>query len=49
MNGAHPVVIADRCNGCGACESVCVSLKAGSIASGATERAIVIRSLEALQ
>lgn len=49
MNGAHPVVIADRCNGCGACESVCVSLKAGSIASGATERAIVIRPLEALQ
>lgn len=43
-----PSVIADRCNGCGACESVCVSLKAGSIASGATERAIVVKPLAAL-
>lgn len=48
MDGTRPVVIADRCNGCGACESVCVSLKAGSIASGAAERAIVVRPLEAL-
>ena len=39
-------VIADRCNGCGACESACVSLKAGSIASGATERAIVVHPVE---
>jgi ferredoxin-type protein NapG len=36
------VVIADKCNGCGACESVCVSLKEGSISSGATKRAIVV-------
>lgn len=42
----RPWVIADRCNGCGACESVCVSLKAGAIASGATERAIVVKSLD---
>lgn len=46
MDGIKPYVIADKCNGCGACESVCVSLKAGSIASGATERAIVVRPLE---
>lgn len=45
----HVAVIADACNGCGACESVCVSLKAGSIASGAQERAIVIRPLETLE
>lgn len=42
----RPSVDADKCNGCGACESECVSLKAGSIASGATERAIVVRPLE---
>lgn len=45
----RPFVIADRCNGCGACESVCVSLKAGSIVAGATERAIVVKPLESLQ
>ena len=27
----RPVVIEDKCNGCGACESVCVSLQNGSI------------------
>ncbi|MDR2587467.1 MAG: 4Fe-4S dicluster domain-containing protein [Coriobacteriales bacterium] len=45
----RPYVIDDKCNGCGACESVCVSLKNGSIALGATERAIVIRPLDAVQ
>lgn len=44
----RPYVIADRCNGCGACESVCVSLKAGAIVAGATERAIVVKPLETL-
>lgn len=38
----RPQVIADRCNGCGACESVCGSLQNGSISSGATSRAIVV-------
>lgn len=38
----RPVVIAERCNGCGACQNSCVSLKEGSIAVGATSRAIVV-------
>lgn len=38
----RPVVVADRCNGCGACQNACVSLKEGSIAVGATSRAIVV-------
>ena len=45
----QPHVIEDKCVGCGACESVCVSLKAGSIASGATKRAVVVRPLETLE
>ena len=43
----RPYVLNDACNGCGACESVCVSLQNGSISAGATERAIVVRPLEA--
>jgi ferredoxin-type protein NapG len=39
----RPYVIEENCNGCGACEAVCVSLKNASIASGATERAIIVR------
>ena len=42
----RPYVIADACNGCGACESVCVSLQNGSISAGATERAIIVCPLE---
>lgn len=38
----RPVVVADACNGCGACQNACVSLKDGSIAVGATSRAIVV-------
>ncbi len=41
----RPVVDESKCNGCGACESVCVSLKEGSISSGATQRAIVVEPL----
>lgn len=44
QDGKYPVVDASVCIGCGACQSVCVSLKAGSIAEGATERAIVVRT-----
>lgn len=45
---SRPVVIEDKCVGCGACESVCVSLKAGSIVAGSTERAIVVKPLETI-
>ncbi len=40
----RPYVIEDKCNGCGACEAVCVSLTNGSraIAEDATSRAIVV-------
>lgn len=38
----RPYVIADKCNGCGACEAACVSLENGSISTGATARAIVV-------
>lgn len=44
-----PHVIRNKCNGCGACESVCVSLQSGSIAAGATQRAIIIKPLEAFE
>ncbi|MDR1184214.1 MAG: 4Fe-4S dicluster domain-containing protein [Coriobacteriales bacterium] len=42
----RPVVLYDICNGCGACESVCVSLQNGSISEGADEVAIVIRTID---
>lgn len=38
----RPHVIVENCNGCGACESVCVSLKNASITAGATHRAIIV-------
>lgn len=44
----RPYVIRDKCVGCGACESVCVSLQQGSIVAGATERAIVVRPASSL-
>ena len=39
----------DKCNGCGACESVCVSLQNGSISEGATARAIVVHPLDEVE
>lgn len=45
----RPVVLTDLCNGCGACESVCVSLQNGSIAEGATALAIVVHPLSELE
>ena len=42
----RPVVNADKCNGCGACESVCVSMMEGAITVGATSRAITVRPLD---
>lgn len=38
----RPHVIAQRCNGCGACQSACVSLQEGSLVQGATSRAITV-------
>ncbi|MCD8317009.1 MAG: 4Fe-4S dicluster domain-containing protein [Eggerthellaceae bacterium] len=37
-----PVVNDELCVGCGACESVCVSLQDASLSEGATQRAIVV-------
>lgn len=42
-----PVVDVDLCNGCGACESVCVSVQAGST-HDAKVRAIVVKPTESL-
>ncbi|MCI8468270.1 MAG: 4Fe-4S dicluster domain-containing protein [Eggerthellaceae bacterium] len=36
-----PYVVADRCNGCGACQAACLSLSSGAIKG--SERAIVVR------
>lgn len=41
-----PIVKAALCNGCGACELACISLSAGSITQGATDRAITVHPLE---
>ncbi len=38
----RPVVLTDKCYGCGACQNACVSMKEGSIAAGATHRAITV-------
>ena len=39
---AFPHIVPDKCNGCGACESVCVSQRDASISSGATSRAVIV-------
>ncbi len=41
-----PVVVPDKCNGCGACEAACISMKSGSLAPGETHRAIIVKPLE---
>lgn len=45
----RPYMIEENCNGCGACEAVCVSLKNGALSSTATERAIVVRPVEEVE
>ncbi len=45
----RPVVKTDKCNGCGACESVCVSMQNGSISEGATARAITVKPLDQVE
>ena len=39
----RPVLVADRCNGCGRCENVCISMTSASVAPDATDRAIVVK------
>jgi ferredoxin-type protein NapG len=41
-----PVVDENACNGCGACEFACISMSAGSLSVGATDRAIVVQPQE---
>ncbi|NTU89678.1 MAG: 4Fe-4S dicluster domain-containing protein [Actinobacteria bacterium] len=42
----RPHVIYDKCNGCGECEYVCISMTAASLQTGVTDRAIVVRPVE---
>ena len=42
----RPSIITDNCNGCGACEAVCVVVENASISADATERAVMIRALD---
>ncbi len=37
-----PHIISEKCNGCGACESVCVSQRDASISAGSTSRAVIV-------
>ncbi|MDR1184297.1 MAG: 4Fe-4S dicluster domain-containing protein [Coriobacteriales bacterium] len=47
IGGDHvPLVDESACNGCGACEFACISMSAGSVSVGATDRAIVVRPQE---
>lgn len=48
MRDGRPYVLSDKCNGCGACENACLSLTAGSIVTGSTERAAKVRTLDAV-
>lgn len=45
----RPYVVEDKCNGCGACEAVCVSLTnaSRSLSPDATTRAIVVEPIQA--
>jgi ferredoxin-type protein NapG len=42
----RPSIITDNCNGCGACEAVCVVFENASISADAVERAVMIRALD---
>lgn len=45
-DAGRPHLVLEKCVGCGACEAVCVSLRNGSIAAGATGRAMTVRPCE---
>jgi len=42
----RPSIITDNCNGCGACEAVCVVFENASISADAKERAVMVRALD---
>ncbi|MBM6999030.1 4Fe-4S dicluster domain-containing protein [bacterium] len=44
--GDRPHVREERCNGCGACEEVCVSLKNGASRAGQARRAVYVAPLD---
>ncbi len=45
----RPHVDYDKCTGCGRCESVCASLKQGSIQADTTEPAILVKPIEEVE
>ena len=45
----RPYVLTDRCNGCGACESACISLTNGSLSGDMDTKAIVVVAPEEVQ
>ena len=45
----RPVVLTDKCNGCGACESACISLSSGSLSGDMDTKAIVVLAPEEVQ
>jgi len=44
----RPFVVYDKCNGCGLCENVCVSMMNTSITLNASDRAITVKTVEAV-
>ncbi|MCL1797677.1 MAG: 4Fe-4S dicluster domain-containing protein [Eggerthellaceae bacterium] len=42
-NDGFPVVLLDKCNGCGLCENVCISMISTKIVNNATDRAITVK------
>jgi len=41
-----PVVLYDKCNGCGLCEKVCISMQSSRNVAHATDRAITVKPVE---
>jgi ferredoxin-type protein NapG len=45
----RPTVLPERCNGCGLCENVCISMKAAAYTSGAKDRAITVKPVQSVR